>query len=619
MIDTELHKLSNNELDRFLDSLTQEQLKALIQRVIVEEDPDEWEFQPADPVEFIESREYCNLKDECAQCIKDDFRKIFVGPPLEWETGTVILDGAIGCGKSYELSLMMAYITHCLLCLRRPASFFLKRNPDRAISPGSKLTIVNTSLNQKNARKIVFSSVQEKIVGNRWFMTHYPPDQRVKTEMIFDPTPESNVLRLRAIEEGRVYKNVCIFPGSSSAASVVGYDVFCGVVDEATLFRTEHGEDKADGVFEALTRRITSRFGSMGMRIMAGSPMYTEDFLERKIRDARLNPIDAGKKIYAIRRTSWDRHYPRWFTEKKPVFHVHTETFEIIEDPDTYEPANDRWVAIPKTPEYLSNFKKNPQGAMRDLAARPTGALARFFEDPRVVEQRVNRLRLHPILRDGTLRPDFVPTDPETWHNIHIDMAMGGRQTKRLDNVDISSQKAKKHDALGIAMAHIHGENPEGQSIYYIDLMHRLMGQVERRTPRGRIERSAIRMREIVDWCLVLRSRGFKIGKVTIDGFQSEHLLQTLEDKGFSVAYVSVDRSTAPYIDLKESILEGRIDYYYHPVFIKEMKDLERVAGKKIDHVPGGSKDLADAVAGACHSLSTNPYSGPAQVSVKRY
>ena len=355
----------------------------------------EWDFQPADPVEFIESPEHCNLKEQCAQCIKDDFEKIFVGPPLEWETGTVIIDGAIGCGKSYELSLMMAYVTHCLLCLRNPSDFLRRRGCQ--ITEGSKLTIVNTSLNQRNARKVVFTNVSEKITRNRWFMTNYPPDERVRTELIFDPSPESNAERLRAIEDGRIFKNVCIFPGSSSAASVVGYDVFCGVIDEATLFQDEHGENKADAVFDALDQRIISRFKNMGLRIVAGSPMYIEDFLERKIREASVEPEEIERKTYAKRRTSWDRHHPDWFELGLPVFHVHTETLEIVESPEAYEPDGDRWVKVPKTPEYLGAFKKNPDGAMRNLAARALAALARFFEDPLIIERNVNKARRHPV------------------------------------------------------------------------------------------------------------------------------------------------------------------------------------------------------------------------------
>lgn len=612
-------------MNDWLANLSREELGHLRSLIITEPDPLEWDFQPADPVEFIESPYYCNLKRQCAQCIKDDFRKTFVGPPLEWETGTVILDGAIGCGKSYELSLMMAYIAHCLLCLHNPSDFFLSRG--HQISAGSKLTIVNTSLNKTNARKVVFNNVSEKIINNRWFMTHYPPDDRIKTELIFDPSPESNKARLRAIEEGRIFKNVCIFPGSSSAASVVGYDVFCGVLDEATLFQDEHGENKADSVFQALNQRIISRFGSMGMRIAAGSPMYTEDFLERKIREAEIKPDvrpqtvaeRVGHKIYAIRRTSWDRKHPDWFKLGLPVFHVHKETLEIVESPDTYEPEDDRWVMVPKLPAYLAAFKENPDGAMRNLAAIALAALARFFEDPLLIERNVNVKRIHPVKRDGSLRETFKPINPDVKRNIHIDMAMGGRQTKRLDTVDISAQKSQKHDALGIAMGHISGKDVDGEDVFYIDFMHKIMGQIERRTPRGKIIRSAIRGREIIEWCKTMRALGFDIGLVTTDGFQSEHLLQGLQDAGFNVGSLSVDIKPGPYNDFKEAILDNRVDYYYHPVFIKECKSLERIAGKKIDHAPGSSKDLADAVCGVCYSLALNPQTGPAKVSAQMY
>ena len=79
--------------------------------------------------------------------------------------------------------------------------------------------------------------------------------------------------------------------------------------------------------------------------------------------------------------------------------------------------------------------------------------------------------------------------------------------------------------------------------------------------------------------------------------------MQQFEDRGYDVAYLSMDRNVAAYTDLKETILSESLDYYPHPRLLKELRELEKVGGKKIDHAPGGSKDLADAVAGVTHTL----------------
>lgn len=591
---------SKNEYDRaanLLDRLDDEEARQLLDMIIVDADADDWQFTPAEPLEFIESRDYCNLKRECSAVIKQEFCKVFEGPPLQWDTNLVVLIGAIGLGKSYMLSLIMTYVAHCLLCLRNPPKYFIDKGFE--ISPGSKLAIMNASLSKENAKKVVFTEVMNKIAGNRWFLRYYPPDDRVKTELIFDPTPDKNVDRLAALEDGRRFKNVCIFPGSSSMTGAVGYSIFCGVMDEATLYRTQHGDDLADMVFNAMDRRIESRFGDMGLRVVAGSPMYVGDFLERKANEAAIDDLN---RTHVIRRPIWDRHHPDWFELKRPVFHVNLDNFEIVVDPKAYNPPGEKWLKVPDTPEYRRAFKLNVEGALRDLAAIPSAAIVRFFENLDLIEKYANDDREHPLNSDGDLIEDFVG-NPNAMYAIHIDMALGGKQFRRLDQVEIGSGRDREHDAAGFAVGHISDYNEDGEPIVTIDLMHSIQGQLNRTGPGGSFERGAIRMEEIVRWIDALVKRGFKIGAVTLDGFQSAHLMQQLEDRGFQVGYLSMDRSVGPYIDMKELLLDQRLDYYPHQKFIEELKHLEKIAGKKIDHAPGASKDIADAVAGVTHTL----------------
>lgn len=598
---------SSKDFEQQLDHLSEAQLRELLE-LIVEEDPEDWEFQPADPIEFIDSRDYCNLQRECAPVIKKEFAKIFDGEPLRWVINLAVLVCAIGFGKSYMLSLIMAYVAHCLLCLRNPPTFFSKYGFN--ISPGSKLSIVNASVSKQNARKVVFTEVLNRIAHNRWFLRHYPPDDRIKSELIFDPVPDRNVDRIKAMDEGRIFKNVCITPGSSSMTGMVGYSVFCGVMDEASLYRSQHGEDLASLVYNAMDRRIDSRFGDMGLRVVAGSPMYVGDFLEHKSREIT---ITNNKRGHVVRRPIWERHYPHWFENKMPVFHVNIENFSVVVDPDEYEPPTEKWIKVPKTEEYLRAFRTNPEGALRDLAAIPSAAIVQFFENPELVDKYANHERIHPLDADDRFLPYFSP-DPAAFYTIHIDVAIGGKQFRRLDQVEIESSRDRKHDACGIAMGHISNYTKEGRPVICLDFMHLLHGKLERTGPEGQdFERGAIRFDEIAGWIDALLLKGFKIATATLDGFQSAQFMQDLQKRGLDVRYLSMDRSVAPYIDLKETLLDRRLDYYPHPQLLEELKHLEKVGGKKIDHAPGSSKDLADAAAGVVHTLIVSYGNGAAQ------
>lgn len=89
---------------------------------------------------------------------------------------------------------------------------------------------------------------------------------------------------------------------------------------------------------------------------------------------------------------------------------------------------------------------------------------------------------------------------------------------------------------------------------------------------------------------------------------------QQLRKRKFTVDYLSVDRSTLPYEDLREAIYEERIEFPEYMTYlnkgdtelvniaVKELMELQDT-GKKIDHPQGGSKDVADALAGVCSTL----------------
>ena len=97
-----------------------------------------------------------------------------------------------------------------------------------------------------------------------------------------------------------------------------------------------------------------------------------------------------------------------------------------------------------------------------------------------------------------------------------------------------------------------------------------------------------------------LRGRGFRIDRVTYDGWQSVDSIQILQKAGFKCETLSMDRDTKAYDTLKEKIYAGKVKCYRYEPFLQEMRRLELKEGVKVDHPPHiGSKDVTDAVAGA--------------------
>ena len=66
-----------------------------------------------------------------------------------------------------------------------------------------------------------------------------------------------------------------------------------------------------------------------------------------------------------------------------------------------------------------------------------------------------------------------------------------------------------------------------------------------------------------------------------------------------------MDRTPHAYEMLKAALYDGRVDVPENGTLLNELLSLEVDAKTgKIDHQPGGTKDLADALAGVVHGLT---------------
>ncbi len=472
----------------------------------------QYEQPPAPISEFITSPLYLNLQDQVYPGVLQTVQAIFGDNYNE-----AVLCWGIGAGKSFLSSISIAYMLHRTLCLRDPQAHF-------GLAPGSTIAFMNMAPSAQQAQRVVFSEIRNRIRSSPWFHSDFARCEALKTELRFP-------------------KNIVVVPGCSAETFPLGYNILGAVVDEAAWFvETEEGKDYAEEIYNALQRRIRSRFLDRGLLILISSPRHTEDFIETKLREAESNP-----KIYASRRPVW---------EVKPGHIYCGETFDF------------QGMKIPV--EYQADFERNSQRALRDIAARPTDALEAFFTDPQVIELACDAT-IRPALDDsGRWQADFHAPDRLPRY-VHIDLGL-------------------TRDACGLAMAHCQPapDNPD-EPTAIVDLAWRLSAP-----EGGEVDLSRVRQL-VVD----MRRRGFNIAQVSYDGFQSVDSRQILQRQGFRTKLVSVDRDLAAYETLKELINTGRLRIPDYEPLKRELRSLEIIRGRKVDHPPRGSKDVADAVAGA--------------------
>lgn len=342
--------------------------------------------------------------------------------------------------------------------------------------------------------------------------------------------------------ELRFAKSVIIMPGNSKETFPLGFNILGGVMDEAAFYTETPGRDVAKEIFNALHSRIKNRFGDKGLLVMISSPRYVDDFIERKMAEAVTNP-----KIFSRRKKLWD---------SKPL-----------------DRFSGKWIdfdgeQIPL--EFAIEAKRDPERFRRDILAMPSLALEPYFKQWAFVEAAIDPKLVSPLSEDGKIKAEFKGK-PGKGYYIHIDLSL-------------------TTDSTGIAMVHEEG------GIVYVDLMMKI----------APIPGQEIDLGEIKGIVTGLKTLGFDIRKVTYDQFQSASSIQELNKLGFNAEKFSLDRDLAGYSTLKDLMYAGKCKMYRYEPLLDEMRRLELIKGKYVDHPANGSKDVADALAGAVYSCIAN-------------
>jgi hypothetical protein len=81
----------------------------------------------------------------------------------------------------------------------------------------------------------------------------------------------------------------------------------------------------------------------------------------------------------------------------------------------------------------------------------------------------------------------------------------------------------------------------------------------------------------------------------------SADLMQRLTLAGIETDKFSLDRDEVGWRNLRDLAYESRLEVPDWELALREIFTLSRMPNGKIDHLADGSKDLADAIAGACH------------------
>jgi len=277
------------------------------------------EFKGVDVETLLTDPYFLNLKDTVFPGVWEDIIDLWEERKKREVNLALFLEG-IGSGKSMKASII-AWLLSYELCMHE--------NPQKhyGLADNSIIAIMLLSRTETQTRRVIFTYVWDRF-QSQFNKDYFPVNPKFSREL--------------RIERNRT----CIYAGTSSALSALGYNAYSGVVDEANFLEVIEDSkkgagdiyDAAEEIENAIMNRMTSRFmrdGVIpGMLCMISSPLYPDSFMERKIQQIEEMGLEELKAFYRVRPT-WEakgeKFFPEFFKDNEYI-EVDLDTLEIIKE-----------------------------------------------------------------------------------------------------------------------------------------------------------------------------------------------------------------------------------------------------------------------------------------------
>ena len=533
----------------------------------------DWQRPPIEPREFLESPEF--MGKYIAEIYPKWIEELSYVLDAKNHVHEWIITGAIGLGKSVVASIALTYKLCNLLALRDPVRFY-------GLMSDTEIVLGIYSLFKYKAADDNFGRFQTFCNNIPYIRDRHPFTKR-----------GANL---------QFPKRIRVIAGSNELHAL-GNNLFGMLMDEVNFMRqkksTSKGggeiESQAQNLYTASVRRLKSRFqrGSTvpGLFILLSSRNAASSWLEVHTREVQDTP-GVHVSDFAVWDVKPGNYSPRRFFVQVGDRTRATKILASIEEADPDATV----ISVPEN--FRTDFERDIDGAVRDLGGKPNQDQSPFFRFPERFAQTWNPELFHPFTKPwfsiGTQDDSQYAEFHESAKVVRYERSLPRPRLNPSHPRHLHFDLSKNGDATGLAMAHLRWDL-NGRRKVVFDFMLRVVPPLV----------GDIAYDKIYEFVLYLRDQcGYRIDLVTCDQYQSLHLLQRLASAGIRTETLSLDAKPDAYHNLRDLINDGEVEMYNYAPLFDELSSLERDARSgKIDHPPGGSKDVADAVAGVCFSL----------------
>jgi len=248
---------------------------------------------------------------------------------IKEELDYVVILASIGSGKT-SLNAIMQW----LMWYRLTTQYYDYREEFDMLKDQTRACLVQISDKEEHAREVTFNKVAPLFKNTRFNKDYFPVDSKIKSRLVINRN------------------NTLIFPGAGLPASVLGYDIYGGCLDEMTAMRVVKKSARGEGsniydpsfkIWSETERRAESRIGrKKGLIVMISQRRTGNEFIEKFAREAE-NGI--RKRCLVKKYTFWDAvgiDNPKFFNQPVKYFYFNAKNFRIIDDPEQVKQIDKR-------------------------------------------------------------------------------------------------------------------------------------------------------------------------------------------------------------------------------------------------------------------------------------
>lgn len=492
----------------------------------------------------------------------------------------------------------MLYDIHKLLCLKDPQAYYgLTQNTTIAFSLFSATLSLATDVN--------WTSLVDALRESPYFC------EQLEDSKVLDNNAKTSMIPLA--------KNIGLQIGSNFKHTI-GKAVFGSLLDEASFQNSSSERNQAQDTYNALSSRADSRYANSilynplpGHQWLASSPQTATDFLAVKINKSEGRKGILVKKDIAL----WHAKPHLMQGDKFYVLVGDKETqSQIVDDYDSLTP--DMKAKCHEVPEmFRGSFEDDLDLAIQDkLGLSITSASNLFKTNEGIVKAMCYE---NPFKREVINNLTFMGDDSiMDYMNKPYFRNLKDRQYNRFIMLDAGLT----NDIYGITGMYAkpisndiiqESEYAKASRTYHADFS---IGIKAIKGDRINFQK----IRNFIDY--LVNEMDYPLVKIGADNFQSEDMLQYYKLKGFETEKVSVVTDPTIYEQTRDAIENGSLFLTKSIKLENELMNLRKVYKSQrasntnksrnymYDHPPvseGGSKDIADSLAGAYRLANSYP------------